>query len=130
MNKNNILDAISKLNETQSLVKGIRLGISVASSVSQPMQNIEGILKLVIADLQEISNILSNSMDNNIEEKQEESVNESPSTIINENNQKENQQTVENVSPIQPINNTQQTENNQQTKSENTENLGLENGNN
>ena len=53
-------EVLSKLNKTQSMIKGIRLGISVSSSTSQPMQNIEDIFKLINADLQEISNILTN----------------------------------------------------------------------
>ena len=61
-------DILSKINKTQSMIKGIRLGISVSSSASQPMQNIEDIFKLINADLQEISNNLISLTNKNIDE--------------------------------------------------------------
>ena len=60
-------NALSKLNKTQSMIHGIRLGISVSSSASAPMQNMEDVFKLINADLQEISNILSSLTDNDTE---------------------------------------------------------------
>lgn len=80
MDNNEIIklnDALSKLNKTQSMIKGIRLGISVSSSTSQPMQNIEDVFKLINADLQEISNILfsinnKEDIQENLTETQEE----------------------------------------------------------
>lgn len=61
-------DILSKINKTQSMIKGIRLGISVSSSASQPMQNIGDIFKLINADLQEISNNLISLTNKNIDE--------------------------------------------------------------
>ena len=56
---NNIEEILLKLNKTQSMIEGIRLGISVSASTSQPLQNIEHILKLISADLIDITNLVS-----------------------------------------------------------------------
>lgn len=60
-------NALSKLNKTQSMIHGIRLGISVSSSTSTPMQNIEDVFKLINADLQEVSNLLGSLIGKNTE---------------------------------------------------------------
>ena len=108
---NNIEEILLKLNKTQSMIEGIRLGISVSASTSQPLQNIEHILKLISADLIDITNLVSINKKVLEKENSEKEIKES-----NENNNSQ-QEVKENITdvkqePQQPQENVQPAQNN------------------